>query len=134
LDADNLTWVGQTLTFNPAADQCGLLIDEWPELVPGTDVNSGVTFHFDRPSSQPPQAMLLAVPPVLTGKWRWDDLIATLNETLDGAKTRGVEPAQVDSSNYAQLLPATLMAVTLYQITIATNLAINNNIYNLIKN
>jgi len=71
---------------------------------------------------------------VLTGHWRWDDLVATLNETLDAAKTRGVEPAQVDASNYAQLLPATLMAVTLYQITIATNLAINNGVYNLIKN
>jgi hypothetical protein len=77
--------------------------------------------------------MLLAVPPVLTGNWRWDDLVATLNETLDGAKSRGVDPAQVDQSSYAQLLPATLMAVTLYQITIATNLAINNRIYDRIE-
>ena len=36
----------------------------------GPDVISGVTFHFDRPSSQPPQAMLLAVPPALTGSWQ----------------------------------------------------------------
>jgi hypothetical protein len=73
--------------------------------------------------------MLLAVPPALTGSWSWDDLVATLLETLQAAKSRAVEPAQIDASSYAQFLPTTLMAVTLYQITIATNLALNNRIY-----
>jgi hypothetical protein len=119
--------------FDPSAVQCGLLLDEWPELVPATDVTSGVTFHFDRPSSQPPQVMLLAVPATLTGRWTWDGLVATITETLDAAKTRGVEPAHVDASSYAQFLPATLMAVTLYQIHIATNLGLNNRIYDMIR-
>ena len=57
------------------------------------------------------------------------DLVSTINETLDAAKSRGVEPAQVDSSAYAQFLPATVMAVTLYQIQIATNLAVNTGIF-----
>ena len=115
--------------FNRAADQCGLLLDEWTEVVPAADVMSGVTFHFDRPSSQPPQTILVAVPSAFTGHWQWEDLVALLVETLDGAKARAVEPAQVDKSPYAQFLPATLMAVTLYQITIATNLSMNNRIY-----
>jgi hypothetical protein len=118
--------------FQPAGDQCALVIDEWPEVVPVDDMVSGLTFHFDRPNSQPPQTMLLAVPPVLRGNWNWQDLIAMLNQTLDDAKKRGVEPALIDSSNYAQFLPATVMAVTLYQITIATNLALNNRIYDFI--
>ena len=117
------------VAFNRAGSQCGLLLDEWPELVPGTEVTSGVTFHFDRPSSQPPQAMLLAVPAVLKGRWSWSDLVDSINETLDAAKSRGVEPSQIDASPYSQFLPATLMAVTLYQIHIATNLAMNNRIY-----
>lgn len=119
--------------FQPAGDQCGLLIDEWPEVVPVTDMVSGLTFHFDRPNSQPPQTILLAVPPVLRGNWNWNDLVAMLNQTLDDAKKRGVEPAQIDASNEAQFLPATIMAVTLYQITIATNLALNMNIYDQIR-
>jgi hypothetical protein len=118
-----------TVPFSSAADQCGLLIDEWPELVPSPDVMSGVTFHFDRPNSQPPQTMLLAVPPVRRGNWNWDDLISTLNDVYIDAQKRAVEPAQIDASNYAQFLPATLMAVTLYQITLSTNLALNNHIY-----
>ena len=119
--------------FDRTADQCGLLLDEWPEVVPDSDVVSGVTFHFDRPASQPPQAMLLATPSVLIGTWQWDDLVAALQETLDGSKSRGVEPGQIDGSAYAQFLPATLMAVTLYQIHIATNLAMNNRIYDVIR-
>jgi hypothetical protein len=118
--------------FQPAGDQCALVIDEWPEMVPVDDLVSGLTFHFDRPNSQPPQSMLLALPPVLRGNWNWNDLVAMLNQTLDDAAKRGVEPALLDSSNYAQFLPATIMAVTLYQITIATNLALNNRIYDLI--
>jgi hypothetical protein len=127
---DRLLYTGVfAVPFAPGDDQCGLLLDEWPELVPAPDVVSGVAFHYDRPSSQPPQTMLLALPSAVTGRWRWDDLVLLLNETLDAAKARGVEPAQVDGSDYAQLLPATLMAVTLYQITIATNLGLNNGIY-----
>jgi hypothetical protein len=118
--------------FDPTATQCGLLLDEWPELVPASDLMSGVTFNFDRPKSQPPQTLLLALPPVVQESWSWDDLIATLTETLDEAKMRGVEPAQIDETNYAQFLPATLMAVTLYQITIGTNLALNNNMFDVI--
>jgi hypothetical protein len=118
-----------SVAFNRAAAQCGLLLDEWPELVPGKEVTSGVSFHFDRPSSQPPQAMLLAVPAVLKGRWSWSDLVDSINETLDAARSRGVEPSQIDASLYAQFLPATLMAVTLYQIHISTNLAVNNRIY-----
>ncbi|MFI5113329.1 MAG: hypothetical protein ACHP9S_10910 [Terriglobales bacterium] len=131
---DRLLYTAHFATpFQPAGDQCGLVIDEWPEVVPVTDTVSGLTFHFDRPNSQPPQTMLLAVPPVLRGNWNWNDLVAMLNQTLDDAKQRGVEPAQIDSSNEAQFLPATIMAVTLYQITIATNLALNMNVYDQIR-
>ena len=118
--------------FAPAGWTSGLVLDEWPEVVPTDDVLSGVTFQFDRPSSAPPQSLLLAVPATLTGSWSWDELVATVVETLDAAKSRGVEPAQIDASNYAQVLPSTVMATTLYWITIATNLAMNNRIYDLI--
>jgi hypothetical protein len=73
--------------------------------------------------------MLLAVPPVIRGRWQWDDLVAMLHEVLDGARERAVEPAHVDASAYSQLLPATMMATTLYWITIATNLAMNVGVY-----
>jgi len=111
---------------------CGWLIDEWVEVLPRKEEVTGLAFHFDRPSAEPPQAMLLAVPPAVTGQWSWEDLVAMLHETLDAAKARAVEPAQIGTTHYAQLLPATVMAVTLYQITISTNLAVSNKIYDVI--
>ena len=36
------------IPFDRTAYQCGLLLDEWPELVPASDAVSGVAFHFDR--------------------------------------------------------------------------------------
>jgi hypothetical protein len=65
------------------------------------------------------------VTPEVTGHWRWDDLIATLNETLDMAKKRAVEPQHLDDTVSAHFLPAIMVPATRYLITVATNLAAN---------
>ncbi len=72
--------------------------------------------------------MLLVTPTAFRGRWRWDDLIDALNETLDLAKKRAVEPADLDGSPYAPFLPATVLATQVQQLTIAADLALNNNI------
>ena len=71
--------------------------------------------------------MLLVVPPARTGTWKVDDLVAAIQETLDLARTRAVEPAQIDGTGYAQLLPATVLAAAARPISIATDLAVNND-------
>jgi hypothetical protein len=109
-----------------SATHCGLLLDEWTEVIPAASETTGVAVHFDRPDSEPPQAMLLVTPPVRTGTWRTDDLLAAINETLDLAKSRAVEPVHLDNTPYAQLLPATVMSATRQPITISTDLAIAN--------
>ena len=112
--------------FQKSARQCGLLLDEWTEVVPKRDVTTGITFHYDRPNSEPPQAMLLVTPPEYSGAWQWADLVDALNDTLDRAKRRAVEPTQIDSTPYARFLPATVTAVTVNALTITLNLALNN--------
>lgn len=107
----------------------GLLIDEWVEVIPVDQVTTGLAFHFDRPNSEPPQAILLATPPAHGGSWRWDDLVATLHETLDLARLRAVEPAQLDRTALGPLLPAVISAVTLYPITATLNYASNNGVH-----
>jgi hypothetical protein len=71
--------------------RCGLLLDEWTEVAPATKETTGIAVNYDQPDSEPPQAMLLVVPPVKTG-------------------TRAVEPAHLDDTAYAHLLPATVMS------------------------
>lgn len=60
--------------------------------------------------------------------WHWDDIVGALNETLDLAKKRALEPSMVDPTPYSRLLPATIMAATLYGISITTALAVASNV------
>jgi len=106
--------------------ECGLLFDEWTEVIPTDRETTGLAVHADSPDSEPPQSMLLVVPPVRTGTWDIADLIAAVTETFDLARTRLVEPAHLDGTGYAQLLPATVLSATRQPITISTDLAIAN--------
>ncbi|QHV95034.1 hypothetical protein [Spirosoma endbachense] len=88
--------------------QAGWLLDEWTELIPTDQETTGIAFHYNRPNASPPQAILLAVPPVLTGKWTWDELVGILYDTLERAKRRAVEPDMLTTTGYFQILPAVL--------------------------
>ena len=108
--------------FDATKRQCGLLLDEWTETLPAETETTGIAFHFDRPSSEPPQAWLLAVPPDPKGSWTWPDLVDTVTETLDLAHLRAVEPDQLDGTAWARFLPAIVSAATLQPITIGVDL------------
>jgi hypothetical protein len=113
--------------FDGTQPQCGLLLDEWTEVVPGETETTGITFDFDKPNSEPPQVILLVTPTQFTGAWKWDDLVNALHDTLDMARTRAVEPQQLDQTELSVFLPATIMATTWQPITIAADLARVNN-------
>jgi len=130
IDGDRLLYTAHYATdFDKTKLQCGLLLDEWTEVIPTRDETTGVSFHYDRPSTEPPQVMLLVTPPAMVGQWHWEDLVDALRETLDMAKRRAVEPEQIDTTSYARFLPAALMAATLQPITIEANLAMNNEFH-----
>lgn len=130
VDADKLLYTAAySVPFNKMANQCGLFVDEWTEVIPAKQETTGIAFHFDRPNSEPPQVMLLAMPSAFRGHWEWQDLLDTLKETYEMAQLRAVEPGFVDDTPYARFLPATMMTVTTYLLTISTNLAVNNQMY-----
>ena len=114
--------------MNAAAATCGLLIDEWTEVVPARDETAGVAFHVDRPGSEPPQSWLLVTPPRASGAWQWTDVVGALEETFTLARLRAVEPAQIEEQPYAQFLPATVSAATLYGISISANYSRVNDV------
>lgn len=98
--------------FDPASPQSGLLLDEWSEVIPGTVETTGIAVHFNQPSTEPPQVLLLAVTPEITGQWSWAKLEGILHDTLDRARQRAVEPDLLNGTAYGHLLPAVLSAVT----------------------
>lgn len=114
--------------FNKGARQCGMLLDEWAEIIPTDSVDTGIAFHHDRPNCEAPQAMLLVTPSEFRGAWQWQDIIDSLIETLSFAKRRAIEPRRIDQTAYAPLLPATIMVSQVAQLTIAANLALNNRV------
>ncbi|HYO38076.1 MAG TPA: hypothetical protein VER39_00300 [Nocardioidaceae bacterium] len=87
---------------------CGLLVDEWTELVPRREETTGVAFQLDPPDASAPQAILLAVPPVVGEPWTVGRLNRVLLETLDLTRLRAVNPAAL--GDVAHFLPATYLA------------------------
>ena len=129
LNKDRLLYTAHFVTpFNKAVRQCGILIDEWTETIPTSSADTGIAFHYDRPNCEAPQTMLLVTPSEFRGSWRWNDLVGALNETLDFAKRRAIEPKHIDNSPYAPFLPATVVATQVHQLTIAVELGLNNKI------
>ena len=112
--------------FDKAKRQCGLLLDEWTEVIPSKTEDVGITFHYDKPNSEAPQVLLLAMPSEFKGSWEWNNLLDIVNDTLNQAKKRAIEPGQIDSTIYARFLPATVSSVTKYPITASLNLSFNN--------
>lgn len=94
--------------FDPAATQTGLLVDAWTEVIPNRVETTGVAIHYNQPGAQPPQTLLLAVAPELTGTWTWIELLGVVTDTLRRSKLRAVEPDHLQASALAHLLPAVL--------------------------
>jgi hypothetical protein len=122
IDSDRLLYTAHyDAPFDPTERHCGLLVDEWTEVLPAEAQTTGLAFHFDRPSSEPPQTWLLVVPPTPTGPWTWADIVDALHETLDAARLRAVEPDQLDDTAWARFLPAVVTATSLHPITIGVD-------------
>ncbi len=60
LDGEKLLYTAHFAhPFDDTRAQCGLVLDEWTEVVPGKQEVTGLAFHFDQPNTEPPQAILL---------------------------------------------------------------------------
>lgn len=60
---DNIKIKFQEGTNLSEAQICGLLIDEWVEVIPNKEETTGISFNYDQPNAEAPQSILLAIPP-----------------------------------------------------------------------
>jgi hypothetical protein len=129
VDSDRLCYTAHfARPFDVTVPHCGLVFDEWPEVLPATEQTAAVAFQFDRPSAEPPQVWLLATPSDFGHGWSWEDVVESVREAFERARRRAVEPAHLDTTPYARFLPAVVTATTAFPIAIATNLARNNGL------
>lgn len=86
----------------------GLVIDSFPEFIPQQTVETGISFNYDAPNSEAPQALLLAVPgEQLRGEWTADELKVTVVKAINLAKKRMIDPEAMRGLGY--LFPATFI-------------------------
>jgi hypothetical protein len=93
-------------TAAPAGPLAALIAADWVEVIPSATELTGLTYHYDAPDAQAPQAILLAVPasPTATG-WAYADLVATVKTARDLAHARGADYADLPAAA-RQVLPA----------------------------
>jgi hypothetical protein len=97
---------------------CGVLADEWVEVIPATEEITGISFHYDRPNCEAPQTLLLVSPTKFTGNWQWNDLVDALIYTLEAAKSRAVTPGEIDQTPFTTFLPAVIGVESLFPYSI----------------
>lgn len=107
--------------FDPSQPLSGLMVDEWTEIIPGSQETTGIAFQYNPPDSCAPQAILLAVPPKAGVDWSVSGLHRVLAETLDLAKLRTVDAQSLFETT--QYLPATYMAFNAKGDAVSTDLA-----------
>ncbi|MDV3220319.1 hypothetical protein [Intrasporangium sp.] len=115
--------------FDPTGDVCGLLVDAWTEVLPSDETTVGLAFHYDQPSSEAPQSLLLVTPASGGKTWTWDDLRQAVPDTMRLARQRAVEPGQLDADAVARFLPATITALTTHGISIGLSYAVSNLVH-----
>jgi hypothetical protein len=99
---------------------CGLLVDEWTELVPSRNETTGIAFQYDPPDASAPQSILLAVPPVAGEPWTVGGLNRVLLETLDLARLRTVDADLL--GDVAHFLPASYLAYNAHGDAVSSDL------------
>jgi len=96
----------------------GLVLDQWVERIPSNYEMTGLTFHFDAPTSRPPQSLLLAVPPS-GSPWNFGLVVDTVREAFARARLRAVAPETL--GEYGHQLPAVYLTGNLDMIGAVTD-------------
>jgi len=86
-------------------------IDQFDEVIPAVEQQTGAAFGFDAPASRAPQAILLAVPPVTSAPLDLPTVAQILIETRQLAHARMARPVDLPDQFWGLaptgLLPAT---------------------------
>jgi hypothetical protein len=84
------------------------MTDSWSETVPETRHTTQAAFRFNAPGARAPQAVLLAVPPVLDQLFDTPTLLDVVRETRELAHARMA--AMEDLGEYSAVLPAMMLS------------------------
>jgi len=92
----------QDNAFQPMA---GVVLDFWVERIPYKMQTAALTFGYDQPDAEPPQAILVGVS-TRGGKHRWSEkhVLGTLKAAMRMAKSRAVSPEDVYKNRWTSCI------------------------------
>jgi hypothetical protein len=96
----------------------GIVLDAWTEVMPSKTQPTSLAFNYNGPRSEAPQCVLVVAPSRAGGQWQVEDVVASLEETLDLAKVRAVDRELLGA--FAQVLPPAVLPTSL-DPTVATS-------------
>ncbi|MFX0029698.1 MAG: hypothetical protein ACFE8B_10850, partial [Candidatus Hermodarchaeota archaeon] len=78
----------------------GLIIDEWDETIPSTTVNAAIAYNYNRPNTEAPQCILLAIPPLFNPNYiyrKYLMMAATRPPSTSSSSTTDVDASSSSS-------------------------------------
>ena len=101
IDSDKLLYTACfAADFDKTQFQCGILIDEWTEVIPerrnNRDCVSLRSTQYRTTTSNVDGSTSCNY-----GRMKWDNIVDSLKETLSMAKKRAIEPSQIETTGYA---------------------------------
>jgi hypothetical protein len=94
----------------PGGTLSALVAADWVEVIPSAREIAGLTYHYDAPDAQAPQAVLLAVPASLgSTAWSYGDLVAAVASARNLAHARGADYLDLPGAA-REVLPAAYFA------------------------
>ena len=90
----------------PGGTLSALVVADWVEVIPSPREITGLTYHYDAPDAQAPQAVLLAVPANLSvSRWTYGEMVGAVTTARNLAHIRGVNYLDLPAAA-RQVLPA----------------------------
>jgi hypothetical protein len=100
-------WAEGNVDLAAGSRLCGLLIDEWVEVVPQRVASTSVAYQAEAPSARAPQAILLGVAPDVVAGWDVDTVVDLVREAVELAGLRTVDAET--GAWFGRMLPAVLL-------------------------
>ena len=93
LDASrtSLILLSQASPLDPTKIWSGIVLESWTEVIPGRQQQTSIAFNYNGPRAEAPQSILVMAPSQNGSSWVVDDIVASLEQTMDLAKVRAVD-------------------------------------------
>ncbi len=89
----------------------GIVLESWTEVIPSRTQPTSIAFNYNGPHAEAPHCVLVVAPSGSADMWDVNDIVATLEETLDLAKVRAVDRDPLGS--LGQAIPAIVIPTSL---------------------